>query len=191
MKHNRKSIRLKGYNYAQAGLYFITICTHNRAHLFGQIINGEMFLNAAGRVAVKCWQDIPAHFPNAALHEYVVMPNHVHGIIGLQSRSVGANYDSPPNNHTDNDWANGNSPVQKMPFHSPSQSIGSIVRGFKIGVTKWFRYENGSPQNIQIWQRNYYDHIIRNDAAYNRIANYIVNNPAKWNDDRFYTGILK
>ena len=188
MKHNRKSIRLKGCNYAQAGLYFITICTHNRAHLFGQIINGEMVLNAAGSVAVKCWQDIPAHFPTAALHEYVVMPNHVHGIIELQPPfPVGANDYSPQNNHMDNDRANGNSPRrQAMPFRSPSQSIGSIVRGFKIGVTKWFRYENEFAQNAQIWQRNYYDHIIRNDAAYHRISNYILNNPAKWKDDQLY-----
>ncbi|ANH83448.1 hypothetical protein A8C56_22915 [Niabella ginsenosidivorans] len=175
MKHNRKSIRLKGYNYAQAGLYFITLCTHNRVHLFGQIINGEMVLNAGGRVAAKCWQDIPAHFPTAALHEYVVMPNHIHGIIELQSPSVGVQNFEPQQMGTENKFQ-----------HIIPQSIGSIVRGFKIGVTKWFRYENGFAQNAQIWQRNYYEHIIRNDAAYHRIANYILNNPAKWKDDRFY-----
>lgn len=193
MKHHRKSIRLKGYNYAQAGLYFITICTHNREHLFGLIMNGKMVLNNAGRVAVKCWQDIPAHFPMATLHEYVVMPNHIHGIIEIISPknellSVGANDHSTQNDHTDNNRANGNSPLRITSFRSPSQSIGSIIRGFKIGVTKWVRYENGFAQNTQIWQRNYYEHIIRNDAEYNRIANYILNNPAKWDDDRFYTG---
>lgn len=75
-KNNRQSIRLKGYNYAQAGLYFITICTHNREHLFGSVINGAAVLNNAGRITAKCWQNIPVHFPNAVLHDYIVMPNH-------------------------------------------------------------------------------------------------------------------
>lgn len=94
----------------------------------------------------------------------------------------------PKNDHTDNNRANSDSPLRITSFRSPSQSIGSIIRGFKIGVTKWFRYENQGDQNMRVWQRNYYEHIIRNDAEYNRIANYILNNPAKWDDDRFYTG---
>ncbi len=140
MKHNRQSIRMKGYNYAQSGLYFITICTHNRDHLFGKIINKDMVLNEAGMVATKCWRDIPVHFPIAVLHEYVIMPDHIHGIIELQSPTV---------------WANDDWPIQKRetPFRSPSQSIGSIIRGFKIGVTKWFRYANGFSPETQVWQR--------------------------------------
>lgn len=165
MKRNRRSIRLQGYNYAQGGLYFITLCTQNRAHLFGQIINSEMILNAAGKIAAKCWQDIPAHFPMATLHEYEVMPDHIHGIIEI----VGVNDYSPLQFQT--------------PFRSPSKTIGSIIRGFKIGVTKWFRYENQGDLNMRVWQRNYYEHIIRNDAEYIRIANYILNNPAKWSRD--------
>ncbi len=81
--HHRKSIRLQGYDYSQAGAYFITICTHNRLSLFGEIINGEMFLNAAGMTAQQCWQAIPAHFPATELGEFVIMPNHVHGIIHI------------------------------------------------------------------------------------------------------------
>lgn len=186
-KNNRQSIRLKGYNYAQAGLYFITICTHNREHLFGSVMNGAAVLNNAGRITAKCRQDIPVHFSNAVLHDYIVMPNHVHGIIELQSLSsaggqnVGVqNFDplhfDPSQVITENKFQ------QIIP-----QSIGSIIRGFKIGVTKWFRYENGYQQDQKIWQRNYYDHIIRNNAAYHRITQYIINNPLNWKDDRFFT----
>jgi len=168
MKHNRRSIRLQGYNYAQAGLYFITLCTQNRAHLFGQIINGEMILNDAGKIAAKCWQDIPVHFPKTKLHEFVIMPDHIHGIVEI-IKIVGAQNLEP---RLENKFQ------QIIP-----QSIGSIIRGFKIGVTKWFRYQNQGDQNMRVWQRNYYEHIIRNDAEYNRIANYILNNPAKWSRD--------
>jgi REP element-mobilizing transposase RayT len=87
--HHRRSIRLKGYDYAQAGLYFITICTNHRQHIFGEVLNSQMILNDTGKVADECWQAIPQHFPNAILHEFVVMPNHVHGIIEL-TNLVGA-----------------------------------------------------------------------------------------------------
>jgi len=79
--HNRRSIRLKGYDYSQAGLYFITICCQDNVCLFGTIKNGAMILNSGGQMAKKCWTEIPNHFPNVILHEYVIMPNHVHGII--------------------------------------------------------------------------------------------------------------
>jgi putative transposase len=81
--HHRRSIRLKGYDYSQAGLYFITICVQDRKCLFGKIANDEMILNNAGTIANECWLEIPKHFPNAVLHEHIVMPNHVHGIIEL------------------------------------------------------------------------------------------------------------
>ena len=85
MKHNRQSIRLKGYNYAQAGLYFITICTYAREHLFGEVTNKEMVLNDAGEVVAKCWREIPVHFPIAILHEYVIMPGHAPGLASKAS----------------------------------------------------------------------------------------------------------
>lgn len=98
--HHRRSIRLKGYDYSQAGLYFVTICCHNRMHLFGNVVNGGMELNDAGKIADACWMEIPNHFPNAVLHEYIVMPNHVHGIVELKTDInvvfVGAeNFSSP------------------------------------------------------------------------------------------------
>jgi len=209
--HHRKSIRLKGYDYSKAGLYFITICTHNRQCLFGDIVDGKMILNEAGKIADACWQDIPNHFPNAILHEYIVMPNHVHGIIELMGVGgvggvgvvVGAeNFlplpppppppptppTPPPTPHSRKNE------FQKM----ISCSIGSIVKGFKIGVT--FREDldeddqnrifsvpaqkNSTPKVI--WQRNYYEIIIRDKRAYLMISRYIINNPNIWRGDRFY-----
>lgn len=211
-KHKRRSIRLKGYDYSREGLYFITICCQNRAHYFGEIINEEMQLNEIGEIAQKCWRDIPNHFKNVLLHTFVVMPNHIHGIIEIVT-PVGANQHLPDNEMAnqhlpDNEMANQHLPYnetvnQHLPhnetanYHLPddnrakdisplrgtSNTIGSIVRGFKIGVTKWVR----SNTNIhQIWQRNYYEHIIRNEASYFRIHEYIENNPAKWTEDCFH-----
>ena len=184
--YNRRSIRFKGYDYTQAGLYFITICCQNRACLFGEIENGKMMLNDAGAIANDCWLNIPNHFPNAILHEYVIMPNHVHGIIEL----VGANNHSPvselhspkTNHHSPNIPVIGDNRVKNVsPLRSPSKTVGSVVRGFKIGVTKWMRQNTDT---FYIWQRNYWEHIIRDDISYENISQYIINNPTKWNNDK-------
>jgi putative transposase len=198
---NRKSIRLKGYDYSQAGLYFITICCDDRKCLFGKISDGKMIFNETGNVANECWLQIPKHFPNAILHEYIIMPNHVHGIIELIPEILVGIQDNEP--RTQNiEWAQNVEPRQNEFQKIIPHSIGSIIRGFKIGVTKWIRQtsersvraENIQPQpkNIQpqllksIWQRNYYEHIIRNYQAYQNISNYIINNPTKWDDDKFF-----
>ena len=186
--HNRRSIRFKGYDYTQAGLYFITICCQNRACLFGEIENGKMMLNDAGAIANDCWLNIPTHFPNAILHEYVIMPNHVHGIIEL----VGANNHSPKNKKNNNSVIGDNRAKNVSvigdnraknvsPLRSPSKTVGSVVRGFKIGVTKWMRQNTDT---FYIWQRNYWEHIIRDDKSHENISQYIINNPTKWNNDK-------
>ena len=167
--HHRRSVRIKGYDYSQAGLYFITICTQNRAHLFGEIENGVMILNDAGRFAERCWLVIPEHYPEEELHEYVIMPNHVHGIVGVQNVRV-QNFE--PLHLRQNQY-------QKI----IPRSIGAIVRGFKIGITKWFQ------QNTTIhtaWQRNFYEHIIRDEKSHLNISEYIINNPMIWREDRYY-----
>jgi len=171
--HHRKSIRLKGYDYSQAGLYFVTICTQNRECLFGNITDAKMILNDAGKMVEKCWYEIPNHFPNTRLHPMVVMPNHFHGIIEL----VGTK------NHSPVVGAKNISPLR-----SPSKTIGSVVRGFKIGVTKWFRekYPNHFPVGQSVWQRNYWEHIIQNENEYHRITQYIINNPVKWYNDKLH-----
>ena len=206
--HNRRSIRFKGYDYTQAGLYFITICCQNRACLFGEIENGKMMLNDAGAIANDCWLNIPNHFPNAILHEYVIMPNHVHGIIELvgannhSPETVGANNHSPvsklhspvselhspvsklhsPKNKKNNNSVIGDNRAKNVsPLRSPSKTVGSVVRGFKIGVTKWMRQNTDT---FYIWQRNYWEHIIRDDKSHENISQYIINNPTKWNNDK-------
>ncbi|KEO71593.1 transposase, partial [Anditalea andensis] len=131
MKKNRQSTRLTGFDYSNPGFYFLTICTFQREHLFGRISSGSMDLNIAGKTATECWLEIPKHFPHVILHEYVVMPNHIHGIIELMPLngiekipSVGAKNFSPLRRESN-----------PVPFASPSKTIGSIIRGFKIGVT--------------------------------------------------------
>jgi len=204
--HHRRSIRLKGYDYSQAGLYFITICTQNRKCLFGKIVGVEnslqkiesppnMILNDAGKIANECWLEIPKHFPNVVLHEHVVMPNHIHGIIELSDVAdvdVGVEHFQPLHQNTPppSIWdeniepphQNNNAKRNEFQKMIP-RSIGSIVKGFKIGVTKWFRTNTDIET---IWQRNYHEHIIRNEQSYHTISNYIINNPANWKEDKFY-----
>jgi len=170
-KYRIPPARLQTWDYGSNGSYFITICTKDRQHLFGNIENGQMILNDAGKTANDCWLEIPKHFPHAVLHEHVIMPNHVHGIIELNSMenvgaSVGAKNFSPL--HASLHFNPINTP---QPFKSPSKTIGSIVRGFKIGVTNWFR---GRDNWETIWQRNYHDHIIRNYEAFEKISGYIL-----------------
>lgn len=167
----RRSIRLRDYDYAQAGAYFVTICTRERVCLFGEVVDDVMRLNDAGKIAEACWLAIPAHFPDANVNAFVVMPNHVHGIVFIAD-IVGAKNFSPV-------WDNVE--AAHNPIRSPSKTIGSVIRGFKIGVTKWFR-ENGVTGNV--WQRNYYEHVIRNDESLSRIRQYIHENPTRWAFDR-------
>ncbi|MFH1004488.1 MAG: hypothetical protein V1781_03190 [Bacteroidota bacterium] len=191
--HHRRSIRLKGYDYSQVGLYFITVCCQDRECLFGKINVGvenfqpEMLLNEAGKIVDKCWLDIPKHFPNTVLHEHIVMPNHVHGIIELTDvPNVGIeNFQSLQQQRNE-------SPHNEFQKIIP-RSIGSIVKGFKIGVTKWFRNNPVCTYNHlllhpqwKIWQRNYYERIIRNEQSYQTISKYIINNPANWKGDKFF-----
>ena len=182
--HRRKSIRLQGYDYSQAGLYFITVCTHNRVPLFGEIADGVMALNTAGQIVEKCWCAIPEHFPQVTLDEFVVMPNHVHGIITIGT-TVGAN-DVGANNHLplqSNETSTQSNGIPRPLPHGTSRTIGSIVRGFKIGVTQWFR---ANTDIHAVWQRNYYEHIIRNEGVYLKIAEYIQTNPQRWEEDTYH-----
>ncbi|MBL0701246.1 MAG: hypothetical protein JJV92_10245 [Desulfosarcina sp.] len=194
--HHRRSIRLKGYDYSQAGLYFITICTKNRLCLFGKIKNGKMILNDSGQSAEHCWMAIPHHYPKTQLHEYVVMPNHVHGIVGVQnleplSRHIDKRVQNlePMSHNIDNRVQNFEplhplQPPQKNQYQKTiPRSIGAIVRGFKIGVTKWFR-KNTDIHTV--WQRNFYEHIIHDEKSCYQILQYIKTNPLKWQDDQYY-----
>jgi REP element-mobilizing transposase RayT len=158
----------------------VTLCVHNREFVFGKINAGKMVLNVAGNYAKKCWKDIPEHYPLVQLDEYVIMPNHVHGILILRDFPVGANNHSPE--CMDQPGANNHSPLRKPPNRicGTSKTIGSVVRGFKIGVTKWFR--DKSP-DAMVWQRNYYEHICHDEYELIRIRQYIRDNPRNWGSD--------
>jgi len=181
--HHRRSIRLKGYDYSRAGLYFITICCQDRVCRFGDVVDGEMVLNDAGRIAHNEWMKTTEIRNNIALGEFIVMPNHIHGIIRLLGRDE---FHSPDNKTPKQDDNKNN-----LTLRSPSQTIGAIIRGYKSSVTKQINNlgDNGmgifnTPQ--QLWQRNYWERIIRNEKSYQRIADYIVNNPGKWHSDNFF-----
>jgi putative transposase len=175
-RHCRKLNRLSGYDYAQDGWYFVTICTKNRHHYFGEIINGKMVLNTYGDVANKCWQDIPHHFPHCMLDEYIIMPDHIHGILVIDNdRTVGnKDFCSLHNFCSLRNFCS----KQKSPWQTQlSRSLSSIVRGFKIGVTKYCRNDG----DIEFaWQKSFHDHIIRDEHALHNIRQYIISNPMNW-----------
>jgi putative transposase len=181
--HHRRSIRLKGYNYAKAGLYFITICCQDRVHRFGHIEKGEMHLNEFGRIAYEEWLKLGVRFINFELDVFQIMPNHMHGIISLIDTPVGAGL-APAQNDIDN--------IKERAGASPAptgnSSISDIIGAYKSLVSKGCLDICKSKNEIlgKLWQRNYYEHIIRNEYAYNRISAYIINNPAKWSEDKFY-----
>ncbi|OGU58116.1 MAG: hypothetical protein A2X64_05615 [Ignavibacteria bacterium GWF2_33_9] len=170
IRHNRKSIRLKEYDYSRGGYYFVTICTSKLMNLFGEIVEGEIKLNEAGTIVEKCIKDMQVHFPSVSIDYYCIMPNHLHLIIILnEALSVGVQNFEPLQNQFQT----------IIPY-----SLGSVVKGLKIGVTKWFRQK--SP-NQKVWQRNYYEHVIRNDKDLYEIRKYIQNNPLEWEDDEYFT----
>ena len=162
-QHHRRSVRLRGYDYSQPGTYFLTVCTHDRECLFGDVLDGEITFNEAGRIIDECWHDLPDHYPYVALDAFVVMPNHVHGLVVLQD-TVGAGL---------------------KPAHARREeryALPEIVRGFKTFSARRINRVTGRIGQ-PIWQRNYYEHVIRNEADLDSIREYIVGNPAKWRED--------
>jgi len=155
---NRKSLRLKNYDYSRSGYYFITICTHNRLGCWGTIENGIMTLNDSGVMISEVWLEMPNRFEDLYLHEFVVMPNHFHAIV-----EIGA--------------------LGQFP-------LGRLVGAFKSITTNRYivgvREFGWSPFEKVLWQRNYYEHIIRDETSYDKLSEYIRNNPSKWTEDRFY-----
>jgi len=163
-KHQRRSIRLKDYDYSQAGAYFITICTHNKECIFGKVVNGEMVLNKCGKVVQEELDRSAKIRREIELDTFVVMPNHIHGIVVIVESNVGAT---------------GRSPLPKGPT---PKSVGAMMAGFKSAVTRRINDLRGIPY-MAVWQRNYYEHVIRNEDDLDEIREYIVNNPLKWDLD--------
>ncbi len=171
-KYRVESTRLPNRNYAANGWYFVTICTSDRAHFFGDVIAGEVQLSAIGKIAQQFWAEIPNHFNDIYIDAYVIMPNHVHGIVVI---------DCPTDVETRNfaslqptDESNKFGPLK-------SGSLQSIIHSYKSVVTRWCR-KNGYDNFA--WQSRFYDHIIRADGSIDRIREYIINNPAKWEEDK-------
>lgn len=160
--HHRRSIRLKDYDYGQQGAYFVTICSQERLLFFGEIIETKMQLNEAGEMVQIIWDNLPGRFPQLALDAFVVMPNHVHGILVINS------VESPDN--------------------TPAPKLGTIINAFKSITTH--EYIKGVRENGwkafpgKLWQRNYYDEIIRNEVVLDQIREYIINNPGQWAMDK-------
>jgi REP element-mobilizing transposase RayT len=186
-RHHRRSIRLKGWDYAGAGAYFVTICTHQRQALFGEIVEGEIRLNEFGRIAADEWQRSAVIRAEITLDEWVVMPNHLHGLVIVQP-AVGAQRAAPLPVPPDDDVPvhdDGAAPVP-APNVAPG-SLGAVVRAFKSAVTKRLNEIRQTPA-APVWQRNYYEHIVRHDGELNAIRVYIRNNPFKWALDRDNAG---
>lgn len=234
--HHRRSIRLKGYDYSQSGLYFITTCCQDRACLFGEIVGGsvgaslvgdlnnindnhengrpqgyaptnpQMILNDAGRMVETEWLKLTDRFPNIELHEYVVMPNHFHGIleivppdetipkrVGTPLVGVQNDKNGNPNDDIGNGEKGGHKGTPQRDTQtevSKNKTIGDMMDAFKSITT--VEYIRGvktlgwKPFNGKLWQRNYYEHIIRNEQSCRTISEYIIANPSKWANDKFY-----
>lgn len=237
----RRTIRMRGYNYAQEGAYYVTICTDDRRQWFGRIADAVMHRSPIGELAQQCWDAIPEHMPHVDVGEFVVMPNHVHGIVVIRERlvdargdvrggalDVGARHDAPDTNasdapgigardahgiadntsettpddpvtgtpggdpdtadaHDQRTRARHGAPLRdpRKPPGIPRGALGQIVASYKSAVTR-IAYRDGLlPRGTRLWQHNYWDRIIRDDAEHQRIADYIRDNPKNWKGDRF------
>jgi putative transposase len=160
-KFHRRSIRLPEYDYSKAGEYFITICSFNKEQIYGRISDGKIILSKIGKLAEKHLKEIPDHFEEVFVYEYIIMPNHIHFILSI----AGVQNFEPLRNQ-----------YQKV----IPKSVSTIIRAYKASVTKWCK-SNG--YNGTIWQRNYFEHIIRNEKDLFRIREYIMNNPLQWQLD--------
>jgi len=165
----RRSIRLKDYDYSQPGAYFITICTKDRISLFGKDVDGKLMINNYGKIVLGFWNDLDQLYPNVTTDAFVVMPNHVHGIVMIEE-IVGAIHELPLQNRND-----------KMKRRQ--MLVPKMVGRFKMKSSKRINAIRDT-QNMSVWQRNYYEHIIRDEESLNRIREYIKNNALTWNLDR-------
>ena len=180
MRGNRKLARLKNYNYSSEGYYFVTICTQDRRSLFGKVEVGNdpgagpgMVLNDIGWMVKSMWTQLPIYYPNIGIDEYVVMPNHLHGIVAM----AGAGLPRPLSVKSVFKHFSG---AETAPLRIPA--LGQMVAYFKYQTTKGINIIRSTP-GVSVWQRGYYDHIIRSENDLNRVRQYILENPAKWADD--------
>ncbi len=153
-------MRLLDYDYSQPGAYFVTIVTANRECLFGEVVNGEMVPNELGVGVAACWHEIPSRFPSAEIDAFVVMPNHIHGVLVFAEQGPGG--------------------AVSAPLQRPT--LGQVVAYFKYQSTKGVNDQRGTP-GVRVWQRNYYEHVIRGEGELDRVGQYVQGNPGKWELD--------
>ena len=182
--HHRRTIRLNGYDYTLPGAYFVTLCTWRRECLFGEVVKGTVRLTELGHIVMEEWNKSKIIRKEIRLFdkEFVIMPNHIHAIVWIMD-TVGAHGVRPDDVRPDGVHPI-DDPIGQGAFHAPLQrrprSLSSFIAGFKASVTS---RANSELNMTAIWQRNYYEHIIRNDAEHKRIDFYITNNPANWQAD--------
>ncbi len=155
--HHRRSTRLEGYDYSAPGAYFITICAEHREPMFGGIIDGRIITSPIGQAVRDCWHELPSKYPDLQLDAFILMPNHLHAILGICQATVGAGSPRPP-------------------------SLGTVIGCFKYSSTKRVNAARNTP-GARIWQRGYYDHVIRNNRSLDQIREYIATNPSRWESD--------
>ena len=154
----RRSMRLRDHDYSTPGAYFITACTQNRSLMFGRVIDGKMVGNRLGAVVEDCWSQLPDHYQNVSLDAFVLMPNHIHGIVVIESPPAG------------------------VAAASARHGVSEIVRAFKTFSSRKINATRGSP-GASVWQRGFYDHVIRGERELDRVRAYIMDNPRKWSED--------
>ena len=181
----RRSLRLADYDYTLSGAYFVTVCAASHVCLFGTVVAGEMRLNAYGQIAEREWRRTAEMRTAVTMDAWVVMPNHVHGIVVIEAADDSELVDeSRMAGDRRSPLRSGRStiPVARGPAKA---SLGALIAGYKAAVARSINELRGTNQPA-IWQRSYYEHVIRNDEDLQRIREYIVNNPARWSDDRYY-----
>ncbi|MEQ9668738.1 transposase [Coleofasciculus sp. G2-EDA-02] len=187
--HHRRSIRLKSYDYNQAGAYFVTICVQNRECLLGTIMNQRLQLNEYGEITYHVWNHLPDHFDNLEIDAAVIMPNHFHGIIictGLVSKPPNPpNFSNSPNPPNSPNACTGLVSKPPNPFFVQKTQLGKIIAYFKYQTTKLINQKRDSI-GARFWQRNYYEHIIRNEKTLNILRQYIIDNPLRWGNDQLH-----
>lgn len=180
-RHHRRSIRLKGYDYAQAGLYFVTVCAQDRSCLFGEVADGEMHLNEAGQMILAEWEALRVRFPSGGLDEFCVMPNHIHGIVSLSN----ALDDGAKRGATTRVAPTETGLVTDLP--GAAVRLGDVVGAFKSLTTDLYirgvKNLGWSCFRGRLWQRNYHEHIIRNENVLDQTRRYILDNPMSWDLD--------
>ena len=194
-RHHRRSIRLQGYDYSHAGAYFVTVRVRDHEPRLGEIAEDEMHLNALGEMVRACWFGLPGHYRHVELDEFVVMPNHVHGIILLvgnvlpsttirsDNKSDAAADFKPAHSKPPHDVGAGFKPAHSKPAHPKRHGLPEIVRAFKTFSARQINVACNTVGR-PVWQRNYYEHVIRDEDEMNRIRQYILDNPAEWGTDR-------